>query len=291
MVNTTCHQLYPKNHFSYTNKLFTFSNGLLIIPHLKVMFMKRTILIKPSSLIVIALLALYSFTSCKKQTTESATPVANEEIASAKAGGNPNALPTISLRVTINDAAGNKITSDSKGDYINGTDYVEAVLDQSGTFAFNTFAPSSKVKNAIVKRWLTYNFNNPVDPANTYRPSQDNSQNYHFSTGGSPYGTNPVIPLQNLGINGNPATECIYMGNGIANSSIIWRVSFHKGLEDTQTSPTAFAVVTKVNSNVWTITPMGICSAISNVASLRNNADNTLYGYYYLPFSFTLTKL
>ena len=250
--------------------------------------MKRTILIKPS---IIALLALFCFTSCKKQTTELAAPVANEEIASAKAGVNPNALPTISLRVTINDAEGNKITSDTKGDYFNGTDYVQAIFDQSGTFAFNTFAPASKVKNATVKRWITYNFNNPVDPGNSYRPSPDNSQNYHFSTGGSSYGTNPVIALQNLGINGNPATECIYMGNGIANSTTTWRVSFHKGLEDTQTSPTAFAVVTRVNSNVWTITPMGTCSANSNVASLRNNADNTLYGYYYLPFSFILTKL
>ena len=253
--------------------------------------MKRTILIKPSSLIIIALVALHFFTSCKKQTSESATPVANEEIASAKAGGNPNALPTISLRVTINDAEGNKITSDAKGDYINGVDYVQAILDQAGTFAFNTFAPATKIKNAVVKRWVVYNFNNPVDPGNTYRPSPDNSKNYHFSTGGSPWGTNPYIPLQNLGVNGNPAPECIYMGNGISNSTTSWRVSFHKALEDTQTSPTAFAVVTRVNSNVWTITPIGSCSVNSNVASLRNNADNTLYGYYYLPFSFTLTKL
>jgi len=253
--------------------------------------MKRTILAKPSSLIIIALLASHCLTSCKKQTTAFATPVANEEIGSAKTGGNPNALPTISLRVTINDAEGNKITSDGKGDYINGTDYVQAILDQAGTFAFNTFAPPSKIKNAVVKRWVTYNFNNPVDPANTYRPSPDNNHNYHFSSGGSPYGTNPVIPLQNLGISGNSATECIYMGNGVSNSTTTWRVSFHKALEDAQTSPTAFAVVTRVGSTVWTITPMGSCSPNSNVASLRNNADDTLYGYYYLPFSFTLTKL
>jgi hypothetical protein len=246
---------------------------------------------KLSYLITAAFLVLLSFTACKRQAAELATPGANEEITTAKAGGNPNALPIVSLRVTVNDAEGYNITSDSKGDYINGIDYVQAILDQSGTFAFNTFSPPQKIRNAIAKRSVIYNFNNPVDPANAYRPSPDNSQNYHFSTGGSTYGTNPFIPLQNLGINGNPTTECIYMGNGIYNSTTAWRVSFHKALEDTETSPTAFAVVTRVSPTQWTITPMGSCSSNSNVASLRNNADNTLYGYYNIPFSLTLTKL
>ena len=253
--------------------------------------MKRIPFYKLSGLVMNLFLVIFVFTACKKQTSEEQTPGVNEEIPTAKPGGNPNTLPTIALRVTINDAEGNKITSDSKGDYVNGTDYVQAILDQSGTFAFNTFSPPQKEKNAPVKRWVVYNFNDPVDPGNTYVPSPDNSRNYHFSTGGSIYGTNPFIPLQNLGVNGNPATECIYMGNGISNSTTTWRVSFHKALEDTQTSPTAFAVVTRVSATVWTITPLGTCSLNSNVASLRNNADNTLYGYYYLPFSFTLTKL
>ena len=253
--------------------------------------MKRILSNNLPGLIMNVILAAFIFTSCKKQTSEVATPGNNEEISTAKPGGNPNELPTISLRVTINDAEGNKITSDGKGDYINGVDYVQAILDQSGTFAFNTFSPPQKIKNAPVTRWVVYNFTDPVDPENTYVPSPDNSHNYHFSTGGSIYGTNPFVPLQNLGVNGNPSTECIYMGNGISNSTTTWRVSFHKALEDTQTSPTAFAVVTRISSTVWTITPLGTCSLNSNVASLRNNADNTLYGYYYLPFSFTLTKL
>ena len=252
--------------------------------------MKRIPSNKPLVLITSLILAAFIFPSCKKQTSQVAPSGNNAEIATARPGGNPT-LPTVSLRVTINDAEGNNITSDGKGDYINGVDYVQAILDQSGTFVFNTFAPPQKIKNAPVKRWVVYNFNHPVDPENTYVPSPDHSRNYHFSTGGSIYGTNPFIPLQNLGVNGNPATECIYMGNGISNSTNTWRVSFHKALEDTPTSPTAFAVVIRVSSTVWTITPLGTCSLNSNVASLRNNADNTLYGYYYLPFSFTLTKM
>lgn len=248
--------------------------------------MKQTSFYKPSVLMLHALVLVFAFTSCKKQTTDLSH--VSEEFATAKSGGNPNALPVISLRVTISDATGNNITSDSKGDYVNGIDNVQAVLDQYGTFAFNTL--NSNKPNTIAKRWVIYNFNNPVDPNNTYRPSPSNSMNYHFSTGGSQYGTNPFIPLQNLGVNGNPATECIYMGNGISNSTTSWRVSFHKGLEDILTSPTAFAVVTRVNATQWTITPMGSCSPNTNVASLRNNADNTLYGYYNMPFSFLLTR-
>ena len=83
-----------------------------------------------------------------------------------------------------------------------------------------------KIKNAVVTRWVVYNFNNPADPANAYQPSPDNSHNYHFSTGGSSFGADPFIPLQNLGVDGNPATECIYMGNGISNNTSTWRVSF-----------------------------------------------------------------
>ena len=248
--------------------------------------MKRTILAKPSLLIITVLLASHWLTSCKKQTTELATPVANEEIASAKTGGNPNTLHAVSLRVTSSDAAGNNITSDGKGDYIDGIDLVQAVIDQYGTVALNTL--NSNSPKTVAKRWVVYNFNNPVDPNNAYRPAPDNLHNYHFSTGSSRYGTNPFIPLQNLSLN---ASECIYMGNSVSNSTITWRVSFHKGNENTPTSPAAFAVVTRINATQWTIAPIGSCSPNSNVAALRNDDGSILYGYYNMPFFFTLTKL
>lgn len=253
--------------------------------------MKRIPFCNPSGLIMNVFLVFFAFTACKKQTTGNDQPV--NEIATAKGGGNPNALPIVSLGVTINDADGNNITSDDKGEYINGTDYVQAILGQSGTFAFNTFLPPTKIKNAVVTRWVNYNFNNPVETSNNYRPSQNYSKNYHFSTGASPFGTSPFIPIQNLGVDGNPDSECIYMGNGIDNGTTAWKVSFHKGLEDVANSLTAFAVVTRtsISPAEWTITPIGSCTSNSNVAGLRNNADNFLYGYYYLPFSFTLRKL
>lgn len=252
--------------------------------------MKKILFNHVSGIIMNSLLLILIVSSCTKKTNEVPLAANSEEIATARAGGNPNTLPIVSLRVTINDADGYNITSDSKGDYINGTDYVQAILDQSGTFAFNTFSPPTKIKNAVVKRWVNYNFNNPVNPGNYYRPSPSNTKNYHFSTGGSVFGTNPFIPLQNLGVNGNPASECVYMGNGIYNSTTAWRVSFHKGLEDVATSSTAFAVVTRtsISPAEWTITPIGFCSPNSNVASLRADATSELYGYYYIPFYFTL---
>src|SRR5687767_3999728 len=138
--------------------------------------MKQNLLYKPSLFITGVLLVIisFAFTACRKQKTALATIDANAEIDTARPGGNQNTLPTISLRVTINDSEGNRITSEGKGDYINGVDYVQAILDQSGTFAFNTFAPPQKIKNAPVKRWVVYNFNDPVDSGNDYRPSPDN---------------------------------------------------------------------------------------------------------------------
>lgn len=261
--------------------------------------MKKNLFKNAFKLIMSALLLPFVITSCQKNTSDVVLSANSSEITSANLRA--NALPTISLKVTVSnyDANGNAYNiqndGDGKGDYVNGVDYVQAVIDQYGTFAFNTFASNPKT---VAKRWVNYNFNNPVDPANTYRPSPSITKNYHFSTGSTTFGTQPFIPLQNLGVNGNPATECIYMGNGIYNSSTGWRVSFHKGYEDVSNSPTAFAVVTRtsISPAVWTITPIGTCSpsANSNVAALRSGSGTVkdpevLHGYYYIPFFFTLT--
>lgn len=195
----------------------------------------------------------------------------------------------VSLIVTVvdTDSLGNPygIQNDGQGTYTDGLQGVQAALDQYGTFAFNT-QPLTGTKNRI--RWVKYNFNDPVDPSNTYRPNPSTTENYHFSTGPSDF--QPFIPIQNLGVNGNPVSECIYMGNSVANSTAQWRVSFHKGLEDVANSQSAYAVVTRqsLSPAVWIITPSGSCSPISNVASLRSGDASILYGYYRIPFLFTL---
>jgi hypothetical protein len=200
-------------------------------------------------------------------------------------------LATISLSVTIADADSSgtpyNIRSDALGDYVDGLQNVSASISSSGVFQFDTF---NGAKRATAARWATYDFSAPVDPENAYRPTPSNSLNYHFSTGGSPISpTAPWIALQNLGVNGNPSSECGYMGNGFSSSSNGWTVSFRKGAEEVTTSPTAFVMFTRtsVSPAVWTVQPSGWCSVNANVASLRTN-DGVLRGYYYLPFLMTL---
>jgi len=209
-------------------------------------------------------------------------------VAATLAMARQTAIPTVSLTVTVSNAddfgAPYAIQNDGGGAYIDGTQDVQAVLDNNGTFAFNT--ETGMHRDAT--RYVSYNFNNPVDPSNTYRPNPSNLKNYHFSTGASAY--SPNIPIQNLGVSGNPSTECIYMGNSFANATASWRVSFHKALEDVSNGSTAFAVVTRtsVSPAVWTIAPSGPCSPVSNVAALRSGDGSVLFGYYNLPFYFTL---
>ena len=206
----------------------------------------------------------------------------------ARGGGGGPSVVSLSVTVSNTDSLGSAygITNDGQGAYVDGTQNVQAQLDGGGTFAFNTFTG----RRGSATRWLNYDFTHPVDPNNTFNPPQDHTQNYHFSTGPSAF--SPFVAIQFLGTPGYPVSECTYMGNGFASpNGTTYRVSYHKGLEDTQTSPTAFAVFTRVSVSpaVWTAQPVGSCSPNSSVASLRNNATNQLYGYYTIPFFFTLT--
>ena len=76
-------------------------------------------------------------------------------------------------------------------------------------------------------------------------------------------GPGPIrFPLQYLGTSGYPTSQCGYMGNAFAATSTTnYRVSFHKGYEDTSASPTAFVVFTRVSASpaVWTVQPSGTC--------------------------------
>src|SRR5437773_9558546 len=116
--------------------------------------------------IVMALIAIMIL-SCKKSSVPAIQSSNQNEAEVAKA--KPTNPPVVSLAVTVSNATGNNITSDGLGDYINGVKNVQAILDQSGTFAFNTNSASNP--NTLATRWVNYNFNNPVDPTNTYRPN------------------------------------------------------------------------------------------------------------------------
>jgi hypothetical protein len=226
---------------------------------------------------------------CSKSQSPVASPVGPGAVSLEAKPGAPG---TVSLRVTVSntDAQGNPsgITNDGRGDYVDGIDDVQAEIDRSGLLAFNTFSG----RRGSATRWLNYDFSHPADPMNTFLPAQDHTGLYHFSTGASL--NSPWVPLQSLGTPGYATTQCGYMGNSFASdSSTNYRVSYHKGFEDTPSSPTAFAVFTRITVSpaVWTVRPAGSCSpdANANVAALRSADGSILYGYYTIPFFFTLT--
>jgi len=133
--------------------------------------------------------------ACNQPPASNVSPTAPSAAAlDAKPGGGPQTIsgkpggpPTISLRLTVSntDALGNAsgITNDGQGDYVDGSQNVQAQLDSQGTLAFNTFTSN----RGSATRWVNYDFSRPVDPLNTFRPPQDHTRNYHFSTGGSPF--------------------------------------------------------------------------------------------------------
>lgn len=235
----------------------------------------------------IAVLAVLGLSACSiDRATE---PAGSSRVPLAANAARTATLTPVSLVVTVSDTdslgGAYGIHSDGQGAYVDGTQSVQASIDKYGTFAFNTNTSTRKAAT----RWVRYDFDHPVDPNNTYRPSPTNDNNYHFSTGASSF--SQWVPLQNLGVGGNPATQCGYMGNGISNSTQSWKVSFHKGLDDVSDGPTAYAVFTRISTSpaVWTVEPVGSCSPASNVAALRDASTNQLYGYYTIPFHFTLT--
>ncbi len=247
-------------------------------------FLQKIVLNPASRLLMSSLLLAFLITSCTKKAADIA-PVSNSgEVATARSPSSPS-LQTVSLIVTVNNA-GNKITSDASPDYSNGSQNVQAVIDRNGNFVFNTNTNSSKA--AI--RTLNFDFSSPITEYST-PPATNTSKSYTLETVASISTGITFIPLQNLG---DGQSECVsFRAWGVTSNTINWRATFHAGFEDRDSSTTAFAYVTRNNATTWTITSLGNClnAAIQNKAALRSGNAQTLYGYYNLPFSFTLTKL
>lgn len=245
--------------------------------------MKRKLFNYPFGLIMSALMLIFSATSCTKKTNEVVKPAVPEEFATAPGGNKPGTTTEVSLSMTINDATGNKITSDNLGPYVNGVGNVKVVFDKSGNFMFG--AASSSPRVPPMTRFLNFSFDSPLP---TYNARSAETSNF-ISTITTVTSPNPTA-LQNLNIGD---TKCIGFSAGLINISG-GVVNFHRNTntEDTPTTPTAYVYVTRNSPTEWTMTPVPPpvgCSNISNVAALRINT--TLYGYYNMPFSFTLTQI
>ncbi len=247
-----------------------------------------------SNLIMSALIFTFVGVSCQKNPVQpSDDSTGSLDLINARSKSSAS-LQTVSLKVTVNNT-GNKITNDGAADYTNGTQNVQAIIDQYGNFIFNTQA-SSHPRSSTVYRGFNYNFSQPLTGYTVQNITVDHKKVANFNMIKSNLSTDPFIPLQNLGINGNPATECVTLGGGFSSATTDYRVSFHRGAEDVSTTASSLVLVTRTKvkatngTDEWTITPSG-CSGNQNIGALRSGDGSTLIGYYSLPFSFTLTAL
>src|SRR5436190_1193465 len=100
----------------------------LIINNSKNTVMKKITLKNATNLIMGALLLPFVITSCQKN-AQAILP-GNSDDASSSAQYRRTGLTPVALKVTVNDASGNKINSDGGGDYVNGSQAVSVNFDQ-----------------------------------------------------------------------------------------------------------------------------------------------------------------
>ena len=236
-------------------------------------------LFKNVSLLLSAFLLSFIIQSCSKSGATTEPPISAEE-ATATQKGKPNTLQEVLLKLTVDNASGNNITNDGGGDYVNGSQAVGAKFDQYGNFIFSC-GTSGHGPNATLVRWLNINFSSPIQVF-INPPITGNDKVTAITT--LPAAAYAFTPLQNMA---PLQSQCVGLTGG---SGADWVMNFHRGAEDISSSPSAYAVFTRINSTQWTVTPAGFCSPNSNVCALRNG-PGVLYGYYNMPFSFTLTKL
>lgn len=224
-----------------------------------------------------ALTLTFAVISCTKNKTEVQNAQETEQVSSLQSA-KPGPATPVSLKVTVNNASGNNLTSDGGGDYVTGSQSVSAVFDQYGNFIF-TCGLGGHGNNTYMIRWLNINFSQPIQIF-INPPITGNDKVTAITT--IKVAAYTFIPLQNLTVG---QSECVGLTGG---SGADWVMNFHRGAEDVSSSPSAYAVFTRINSTQWTVTPAGSCSPNSNVCALRNG-PGVLYGYYTMPFSFTLT--
>lgn len=231
-----------------------------------------------------ALLLIFSASSCTKKTTNLKQTANPEEFATASSGSKGGPSTVVNLKMTVNNTV-NNITSDAPRDYVNGSENISLYFSTSGNLQFSNSASRSKP----VTRWLNVNLDYPLSGYS----KRGTLQSGFISTLSSTISPNPTL-LQNL-VKGT--TKCITLSAGVPGGVI----NFHnRSYEDIPASQSSYVYVTRISAtpgdavDQWLMTTVlpggsGNCSNISGVAAFRNDA--TLYGYYNMPFSFTLTKI
>jgi hypothetical protein len=221
--------------------------------------------------------------ACQKDVRQQSEQNLQVEPTSA-AKAKPPVNATVSLNVTLDNAAGNKILSDNGTAYIDGTDRVEAqILSSDGNFYMNT-------NNNTVKQPIRTMQFLPGTPG----INLSGKRNYSLRTSAplDPNINNGTVWIQNLGVY-QSQLMCMRAWGVEQQGAVDWKLLFRNGPENNNnpSSLSDYVLVTRTAVDEWTIEPAGISSPAAN-AKLVNGSDGP-YGpldYYTTPFKLTLKK-
>lgn len=201
----------------------------------------------------------------------------------ALVGSGALARPATSIPVafTVSDAAPNRIRSDGLGEYVNGQGTVTAEIDTYGNLQVSVTSALPPARN------LTFDYDAPADPANTYRPNLSGSRWFRIKS--------------NKTNNNNPGLHEMTVG-----SSACYNVTFAHGDGVTQWvdnfNPAAdagstYALVTRTSSTAWTLNVGAGCAGTANRGALssqdvsRKNQPRISRGYYDLQVTMVIRTL
>lgn len=221
-------------------------------------------------------LLLIFFFSCQKEALKDELLVS---AAKGSGGGGTGSISPVYLKVTV--MPGYKIVPDNKGEYIHGIDNVAAYFDQYGNFIFDTYTGMSRNSVVPAKRWLQFAFDRPLSgtPFGSFNSADGNYRMVTLLNGGT--------ALQNLA--SGVTQPNISLGGGFRRpkaNTADWNFSFRYNAENTTTSQTSYATVTKTGVDEWTLT-----GAVADPVCALRIGGSTTPTYYYLPFELKLTKL
>jgi hypothetical protein len=194
----------------------------------------------------------------------------------------------IPIAVTVDDAGAlgaSRIRSDGLGDYVDGQQGMQAVIDQYGNLQIS---PNNGQATTPAQRSLVFDFSVPADPLNTYSPDVSGQTNFKILS--NDYG-NPRI--QDLGVNGNPVSACYRVTFAFRNLTTHHQIVFNTGVN----AQAAFVLIERTSASTWTVTTAGPCGAnptwgaVSSQDLVKKNASGVPRGNYSMPFSIRIRTL
>ena len=200
------------------------------------------------------------------------------------------AAPSVPLAITVEDqgpAGPYRVRSDGGGDYVNGLQTVIAEIDGWGSLQFRVLITASPA------RTLTFDFDAPIDPANSFRPETAGAQNFTIKSNAT---TTGAPSIAELGINGNPASACYNVT--LAYSTAITKHGMHFNTIADPGSTYVYITRTSVSPATWSmVTNDASCGSTPNSASLYTQLSSkkpqplVFRGYYDLRLSIILRAI